>query len=363
MKKQTEKQLQLNFNLKQVKEEKKLTQIMLVTTVQQQRMRVYTKLRVEPQHWDHSRHRCYLPEHLTARERKRLQHINEQIEKLVYYLSDIDEKLAAKGQYLSSNILQESVRENLKNERIAFNPLNYMKEVVEDYEKNVNRRGRKGIRNTRVTYLSAINRLERYNKLRQTPISSFDDFNKRFFKEFTDYLYNYTYGKNREKNHYTQGTIINTLKVIKNLLHRAYDNEITTNNYFMRVQTTLPADYCEKIYLTEEEIQKIATVKTYTSQECEVRDLFVIACYTALRISDIQQLGQAMIQRGVLSLYQTKTKDLVEIPILKEIAPLVEQYQESGFPLIQSMKANLIIKTLAARSGINEQVSYKEHRG
>ena len=114
-------------------------------------------------------------------------------------------------------------------------------------------------------------------------------------------------------------------------MHRAYDNEMTTNNYFLKVQTTLPSDSSEQIYLREKEIHKFAAVFTENDLEREVRDMFVIACYTALRISDIQQLNHAIIKEGVLSLYQTKTKELVNIPIFKEVAPIIAHYQQIGF--------------------------------
>ena len=42
-----EKEMKIRFNLKQVSEKNKLTQIMLVTTINKRRIRVYTKLRVE----------------------------------------------------------------------------------------------------------------------------------------------------------------------------------------------------------------------------------------------------------------------------------------------------------------------------
>lgn len=138
---------------------------------------------------------------------------------------------------------------------------------------------------------------------------------------------------------------------------------MTSNNYFLRVQTTLPSDSSEQIYLKEDEIHRFASVSTENDQEKEIRDMFVIACYTALRISDMEQLNRATIREGVLSLYQTKTKDLVDIPILKEIAPLITHYQETGFPEINRVKANQIVKTLAARCHLDEVICYKEHRG
>ena len=98
-------------------------------------------------------------------------------------------------------------------------------------------------------------------------------------------------------------------------------------------------------------------------QESNIRDMFIIACYTALRISDIQKLKEAVIRDGVISLYQTKTKEQVEIPILKEISPLISYYQKAGFPSIDICKANKVIKELAKRCGINQPIKHKEHRG
>lgn len=91
--------------------------------------------------------------------------------------------------------------------------------------------------------------------------------------------------------------------------------------------------------------------------------MFVIACYTALRISDLQQLNRAVISRQAISLYQQKTKELVEIPILKEIAPLIEHYRATGFPVFGKSQANRIIKILAARCHIDDKINHREVRG
>lgn len=356
-----DKDLKVRFNLKQVCDEEKLTQIMLVITINKIRIRVYTKLRIEPKYWSNEAYRCCQIGRMDLRERMRLKQVNEQIDNLVMSLYEMDEVLATQGEYLSTAIVQQIVNKNQPETPSLQNPLICLKKLVEEYEKGVNRKGRRGIESTKGTYFTALKRLADYNKQRKVPINSFEDFNKKFFTDFTDYLYGCSYGKGGK--HYTQNTIINTLKVIKNLLHRAYDNELTTNNYFLKVQTTLPSDASEQIYLQEKEILKLSVVKTESDQEREVRDMFVIACYTALRISDIQQMNKAIINRGVISLYQKKTKELVEIPILKEIAPLINHYQEIGFPVIDKIKANKIIRMLAARCGINETLNYKEYRG
>ena len=201
---------------------------MLVTTINKRRIRVYTKLRVEPQYWNHETYRCYQNGGLNIRERLRLKYINEQIDNLVTSLCEMDEQLAMKGEYLSAAVVRQIVDKNLQKEQLLQNPIACLRRLVGEYEKNVNRKGKRGIESTKATYLTALGRLEDYDKQRKVPIGSFDDFNKKFFVDFTNYLYGYSYGKTGK--HYTQNTIINTLKVIKNLLHRAYDSEMTTNN-------------------------------------------------------------------------------------------------------------------------------------
>ncbi|MGN0048659.1 MAG: site-specific integrase [Bacteroides sp.] len=355
------KKLSIRFNLKQQCVAERLTQIMLVTTVNSKRIRVYTKLRVEPRYWDRRNYRCIEARGMTRRGRNQLRMLNEQLECIEAAICEEDQRLAERGEWMTAQVMQRVVRACQEKKSALGNPIACLYRLVDEYDMKVNRRGRIGIESTRCSYYMALKRLEEYNRQRSTPIVSFEDFNRNFFVEFTNYLCKCTYG--RQKRHYTQNTVINTLKVVKNLLHRAYDNEMTSNDYFIKVQTTLPGNICEPVYLQETEIHRLSQVETYSNREREVRDMFVIACYTALRISDLQQLNRAVISRQAISLYQQKTKELVEIPILKEIAPLIEHYRTTGFPVFGKSQANRIIKILAARCHIDDKINHREVRG
>lgn len=353
----------LRFNLKQRKMESRLTQIMLVTTVDGRRIRVYTKLRVEPRYWDGATYRCRADAGVNQRERSRLAGINRQLVQLEQSVLAEDERLADRGGVLSADVLRRVVTHCLTGGEGAGSPLEYLRRLVTDYAGSINRRGKRGIDSTVRTYRMALERLEEYNRQRREPIRSFDDFNKSFFADFTNFLCNYRYGKGTGQRNYTLNTIVNTLKVLKNLLHRAFDDEVTQNNYFMKVQTTLPATASEQVYLQEKEIRRLAELETEEGQAREVRDMFLIACYTALRFSDLQRLNEAVIGDGVIRLYQAKTKERVAIPVLKEIAPLVEQYRVRGFPVLKKGAANRIIRDLAARCLPGEKVVRREMRG
>lgn len=353
----------LHYNLKQTSNKERLTQIMLATTVNKQRIRVYIKMRVEPKYWDKSRQRCSTDQPMTLLTRNRLKQVNRQLNKLETSVMQVSHQLAEQGKYLSHSAILGVVEEKKMASSKPSNPIAYLYQQVDDYLLNMNRRGKRGISTTQRTYLTALKRLEAFCTKEKLHLKSFDDFDKKFFTNFSNYLYSCTYKRGGEQKLYTQNTVVNTLKVIKNLLHRAYDNEQTDNNYFLKVQTILSSDVSEQVYLKEDEISKLANMKLTLPHEKHIRDMFVVASYTGLRISDVRQLNEATISNGMLSLYQTKTKERVEIPILKEIAELISHYQKTGFPTINICKANETIKDLARRCGISESISYKELRG
>jgi len=355
--------LRLNFNLKQMRKRDQLTQIMLATTINRKRIRVYTKQRVEPRYWNKATCRCRTEQAPNLRERMRLDNINKQIDALEAALRQTDKHLAKKGKYLSTVVIRKTVEtQRTSTDNVATRPIECLYKLVKEYPDTVNRRGKRGIDSTRQTYLTALKRLENYSLQREKPLDSFHDFDKNFFTDFADYLYTCTYQRGGKTLNYTQNTIVNTLKVIKNLLHRAYDCELTDNNSYQKVQTTLSADVSEQVYLNESEIEKMFRLKL-TGQEAAVRDMFIIACYTALRFSDINRLNEATISDLVITLYQTKTKEEVQIPILKEISPLITRYQQTSFPKLNISRTNNIIRELARRCGINDTISYKEQRG
>ena len=355
--------VRLRFNLKQMKDKDKLTQIMLVTMVNKQRIRVYTQLRIEPKYWDKKSYRCVADFPISMREKKKLTHVNQMLNEMESSVYQADEKLAESGKHLTLPVIRKAILERKSKEETVTHPISFMQQQVDEYLDSLNRRGKRGIASTQRTYLTALKRLKNFCQQQNYTLHTFEDFDNKFFTAFSNYLYSIPYKKGTENKQYTQNTVINTLKVIKNLLHRAYDNEMTDNNYFTKVQTILSSDVSEQVYLDEKEIHRLSQMKIISLHEQHVRDMFIVACYTALRISDIQKLNEAEIRNNHIILYQTKTKERVEIPILKEIAPLIDRYQKIGFPSIQICKANATIKELAKRCGICESISHKEHRG
>lgn len=357
------KPFRININIKQTKDCNCPTQLMIAYTINRKRTRLYTGLRVEPKYWDNTRQRCGTDGVTNIRECNKLRKINHLLDDIIAQIYDTDHLLSQRGNFFTADSARNIIRSVRMRCDLSNDPITYLHKLVDSYGQEINRRGSKGVSGSKTTYNTALVRLENFIRSTRFPLNTFEDFGKRFFDRFTYYLYNFHYHKRGVETQYTKNTIINTIKVIKNLLHRAYDNEVCENDYFNKVRTILPMDASDKVYLTEQEIKLFSEVQVNSRLESDVRNIFTIACYTALRISDMMRLNQATIGEESITLYQFKTKDKVVIPILKEISHLIQSYSKTGFPVIDPGKTNKILKTLSARAGITTPVTYKENRG
>lgn len=352
----------LHFNLKQTSDLDSYTQIMLIITCSGTRIRFYTGIRVKPRNWCKTSQLCLPHTSNNKREYDQLVEFNRKLDLFRHAIEIADNEAARKGKFLSAQCIKQTATKVKYGINETLPPLECLSNILKDYTFDINRRGKKGILSTQNTYHSALKRLYMYERSLKKPIQRLEDLDTNFFNSFSEYLFSYRFGKNKEKK-YTQNTVINTLKVIKNLLHRAYDKDLTQNDNFKKFQTTLPSDITEPVYLTEKEIARLSSVSVNNELEEIIRDAFVISCYTALRISDIYRINEAEISKSTITMYQSKTKERVVIPILKEVGALVNKYRTQGIPKIHSGKLNNTIRELAKRCNITQSVTYREIRG
>ena len=104
----------LRFNLKQTRERGRLTQIMLVATVEGKRLRAYTRLRVEPRYWDGRAYRCRVEACANRREQLRLRQINDSLNRMEALVGEADGQLAERGERLTAEVVRRTVRRHQK---------------------------------------------------------------------------------------------------------------------------------------------------------------------------------------------------------------------------------------------------------
>jgi len=106
----------------------------------------------------------------------------------------------------------------------------------------------------------------------------------------------------------------------------------------------------DSIYLTENEILKLLEIKDFDDpiQE-EVRDVFVVGCFTAMRFSDYSTIDPSAIRNNRLEFVQKKTGGKVTIPIHPVVNSLLKKYDNALPKVPKNNEFNRIIKLVGEK--------------
>ena len=153
-------------------------------------------------------------------------------------------------------------------------------------------------------------------------------------------------------------------KIIKNLklfLQQAdLQDNISVNQDFKRIISgrslfaKTSNEEVDHIYLDEAEIKMITDAKMPDARLAEIRDLFIIQCWSGLRISDLSRLERGNIANGLLSIRTKKTKESVVIPVVDELQTVLNKYPEQLPKIPTDQHFNREIKKVCKLAGIDE---------
>ena len=156
-----------------------------------------------------------------------------------------------------------------------------------------------------------------------------------------------------EEKGYAKSAIDRFINCFKTLIGVA-EREDIHNNYkargLFRHAAVKDHEKTTAIYLTKEELDGLYNMELVGLEE-EVRDVFLIACYTGQRYSDFSQLKPSCFDttfdgKRVIRMVQTKTKTPVVIPILdNRLKTILEKYNYN-IPEIVDQVMNRYIKRI-----------------
>jgi integrase len=159
----------------------------------------------------------------------------------------------------------------------------------------------------------------------------------------------------------TIGKLITNLKVF---LREALEDGLTTNNIFTHRKFKSINYRSDTVYLTTEEIKALQDLDL-TKQPCyeRVRDMFVIGCYIGLRHSDLSRLQPQHIDDGMITIKQQKTDDVVIIPLVNKVIPILEKYN-NNLPKISNQKYNEYLYEVCKKCKVLEkEITIHEIKG
>lgn len=153
-------------------------------------------------------------------------------------------------------------------------------------------------------------------------------------------------------------SIGNIIKNLKTFLHSAFEEGIHQNLIYRSRYFKKPSEDSEAIYLNEEELFLIKTSIMPNQHLDNVRDLFLLACYTGVRSQDYDKLNkQSLINGGTMLKVRTeKTDEEVIIPLHTIAKSILDKY--NGTPrLISNQKFNQYIKEVCRIVGLTDSVT------
>lgn len=112
---------------------------------------------------------------------------------------------------------------------------------------------------------------------------------------------------------------------------------------------SLKKDYIETVALTQEELDRLNQLEL-SKEASAIRDIFLLGCYTAQRVSDYKRITAKDICGSIITIKQIKTGVVVKIPVHPVLYEILER-NDGEFPSLPSGQAmNKSIKRICKKS-------------
>lgn len=361
--------VKFKFNLKEPQKEESL--LLLLLRWDNQKIKVSTKKRVVVAAWDNKKQLCITSkEAFSPRVNRQSKLVNSYLEKLSGVINEFYDEYY--GTIMSAEQIKRSVHKLIddilcedkeKKERLKMSPIKFFEEYVE--KKRIDpHTGRYIGEKTKIHQRTVIHRLRSFLEDNHLP----DDFSvfasNKFDKQYTEWCYSVK--------KYKQNTIYATYGVLKPLLNAAQEEGFEVGDNYKHLKGKCVD--VDAIYLTEDEIEKIYKLDIpKLKDEGEIdrkstiektRDLFIIACWTGLRRSDINRLEKATfnLKDKRITITAEKTKRAVTIPMHPMVMAIWKKYNGRFPHLGDKGKDNNHLRECARHAGLDEDVRIVENR-
>ena len=126
----------------------------------------------------------------------------------------------------------------------------------------------------------------------------------------------------------------------------------------------------ERDFLSEEDLETMATKEFIIPRLIEVRDVFLFCCYTGLSYADVKSLKYTEIRSGIdghkwIFTNREKTDEASKIPLLPVPIELIKKYKNHPtcenkglvLPVMSNQKMNAYLQEIKELCGINKQLT------
>lgn len=204
---------------------------------------------------------------------------------------------------------------------------------------------------TLTTLKSSLNVVKCFMTHKRIKTLYFNDVNRKFYNEFVDYLTN---EKKYSKNYI--GTVIQKIKTV---MGYALDEGKHTNLEFKKTYFSKVSEVINHPYLDLNELKAIEKLVLIDKKTDIARDIFLVECYTSLRIGDLLRFINSpnfvtLEGRRFIQLKQSKTANHVYIPLNSTVLKIMEKYNGNLPNYMNPNYINKYLKSICKRAKINE---------
>lgn len=191
---------------------------------------------------------------------------------------------------------------------------------------------------------------------------TFRNLNLKFYNEFMDYLF-----YKAIKPDGSVGLVTNSAGKVVRLLKGFVNYQITKGvipNIDLKSFKVVEEE-TDAIYLNEKELEAIYKLDLSSDTELEeIRDVFIVGCYTGLRYSDLSTLNSEHIDHinGNINIKQRKVHKAVVIPMIDYVPDILKKYNYE-LPKVHSNKFNERVKELGQKIKLTQKVEIVRKKG
>lgn len=283
--------------------------------------------------------------------------INRFLDRLETYFKQFHDENLSKGIIPSKEEVKAHYNKFIDNRletAISNSLINYIEEYIDRPSIKLDRS-----QGTLRNYRKVKNILIQFEK-EEYPLS-FDKITMNWYNDFIEWFTNKGYSIN-----YTG----DVLKNVKMFLRNAFEDKVSKNDIFISSRFKILKEESDDIYLSEDEVNKLYNLDLSNKKSLElIKDLFLIGCYTGLRVSDYNSISSdnIVVRNGVkfLEIIPQKTKKsghTIVIPLRRECLLILEKYDYNPSKRAEPY-INKQIKEIAELAEIDEVIEISIPKG
>jgi integrase len=165
----------------------------------------------------------------------------------------------------------------------------------------------------------------------------------------------------------SNNTTVKYLKIVKTVFNRAIEFGLLEKNPLDHFK--FKYERTNREFLTQEELNRLIEIDLPNDSLNRVRDLFLFACYTGLRFTDVGRLTRKNLTKDskgkeYLELKTEKTNDFLRIPLLDKAKEIIDRQSDEVeitgrlLPLRSNQKVNAYLKVIADLCNIDKHLTF-----